>query len=82
MTTIEELNKELEVAKKHGLPDFMIYDIKQAMDETKKQISILEQVQRDCSATRRTEVANGVRSTASRQKSNPAEKKKASAVSA
>ena len=41
MTTMEELNKEIEVAKKHGLPDFMIYDIKQAMDETKKQISIL-----------------------------------------
>lgn len=50
MTTIEELSKGLEVAKKHGLrlPDFMIYDIKQAMDETKKQLSVLEQVQRDC----------------------------------
>ena len=36
MTTIEELNKEIEVAKKHGLPDFLIYDIKQAMEETKK----------------------------------------------
>lgn len=48
MTTIEELNKEIEVAKKHGLPDFLIYDIKQAMEETKKQLSVLEQVQRDC----------------------------------
>ena len=80
MTTIEELNKELEVAKKHGLPDFMIYDIKQAMDETKKQLSVLERVQEIASATRRTEAANAARFTASRRKLNPAEKKKASAA--
>lgn len=52
MTTIEELNeklnKEIEVAKKRGLPGFVICGVKRAMEETKKQLSVLERVQRDC----------------------------------